>query len=239
MDLSKLKEKLPYQWRVQECKEYGANCVAYIDSRDVQDRLDEVLGPGSWQSDYKEVKGVVYGGIGIKINEDWIWKWDCGTESNVEKEKGEASDAFKRAAVKWGIGRFLYDLKIVKLKTVKYEKNGKFYPLNESTGKPIFDGTDLTNYINGLNGRPPKKQTPTQTNTDVPTSGEKQDLCNLMETSTLNPATRASVFNKISKCNDYTTYNSIKHYLENNQPSIDQIKNPSQKDINKHLAKTA
>jgi hypothetical protein len=150
MDLNKLKEPLNYQWRVQECKEYGANCVAYIDSRDVQDRLDEVVGIGNWQCDYKEVKGVVYCGIAIKTNDDWIWKWDCGTESNVEKEKGEASDSFKRAAVKWGIGRFLYDLKIVKLKTIKYEKNGKYYPLNESTSKPIFDGKDLTAYVNNL-----------------------------------------------------------------------------------------
>ncbi len=150
MDLDKLKESMPYQWRVQEVKEYGANCVAYIDSRDVQDRLDSVVGAGNWQSDYKEVKGNIYGGIGIKVSDEWVWKWDCGTESNVEKEKGEASDSFKRAAVKWGIGRFLYDLKVVKLKTIKYEKNGKFYPLNETTGNPIFDGHDLTNYINSL-----------------------------------------------------------------------------------------
>jgi hypothetical protein len=148
MELSKLKDHLPYQWRVQECKEYGANCVAYIDSRDVQNRLDEIVGPENWQSDYKEVNEVVYGGIAIRVNNDWVWKWDCGTESNVEKEKGEASDAFKRAAVKWGIGRFLYDLKVVKLKTIKYEKNQKFYPLNETTGKAIFDGSELTDYIN-------------------------------------------------------------------------------------------
>ena len=38
----------------------------------------------------------------------WVWKWDCGTESNTEKEKGEASDSFKRACVNWGIGRELY-----------------------------------------------------------------------------------------------------------------------------------
>lgn len=45
------------------------------------------------------------------IDNSWVWKWDMGTESDFEEEKGEASDAFKRAAVKWGIGRFLYDIK--------------------------------------------------------------------------------------------------------------------------------
>lgn len=151
--LKELKAVMPYQWRIQDCKEYGATCVAYIDSRDVQNRLDDVVGPENWQSDYKDINGKVYGGIAIKIAGDWVWKWDCGSESNVEKEKGEASDAFKRAAVKWGVGRFLYDLEIVKLKTVQYEKNQKWYPKNEKTGKPIFDGKELTEYITGLKGK--------------------------------------------------------------------------------------
>jgi hypothetical protein len=71
-----------------------------------------------------------------------------------------------------------------------------------------------------------------------PTQGEKHDLCDLMGTSTLNPATRKVVFEKIAACTDYKAYNEIKHYLENNQPSIDQIQNPSQRDISNHLAKT-
>jgi hypothetical protein len=85
----------------------------------------------------------------------------------------------------------------------------------------------------------PKNDALKHDNKNVPTSGEKQDLCDLMEKSTLNPATRAAVFNKISNCNDYTIYNEIKYYLENNQPSIDQIPNPSQKDINNHVKKIA
>lgn len=82
----------------------------YIDARDVMDRLDSVLGPENWQKDYKEIKGVLFAGIGIYVDGQWVWKWDAGTESDTEKEKGEASDSFKRAAVNWGIGRFLYNL---------------------------------------------------------------------------------------------------------------------------------
>lgn len=50
--------------------------------------------------------------IGIKIGEEWVWKTDGGTETDIESEKGELSDSFKRAGVKWGIGRFLYDMDI-------------------------------------------------------------------------------------------------------------------------------
>jgi hypothetical protein len=71
--------------------------------------------------------------IGINVDGWWVWKSDCGTESNVEKQKGEASDAFKRAAVMWGVGRFLYSLDIVKL-PVK-EKNGKYLPWSEKKQK--------------------------------------------------------------------------------------------------------
>ena len=76
--------------------------------------LDEKYGTDGWCDDYKEIKGNMYCGIGIwsdKTNQ-WIWKWDCGIESREDNEgnqkKGEASDAFKRAGFKWGIGRELY-----------------------------------------------------------------------------------------------------------------------------------
>jgi len=148
MSITDLKKELPYKWRVQSINDYNAVCVAYIDSRDVQELLDEVVSPENWQSDYKEVKGNVYGGIGIKCESGWVWKWDCGTESKTDAEKGEASDSFKRAAVKWGVGRFLYELGIKRLSVIKYKD--KNYPLNESTGKAIFDKEELTSYINGM-----------------------------------------------------------------------------------------
>ena len=154
MDLQQLKKQIPYQWRVQSFQGDKAVCVAYIDSRDVQEMLDNVCGPESWQCDYKEIKGNLFCGIGIAqlVGKDliWVWKWDCGTESNTDKEKGEASDSFKRAAVKWGIGRFLYDLEIVKVGTAIYEKNGKQYP-TDNNGKILWTGAELTKFINSKN----------------------------------------------------------------------------------------
>lgn len=147
MGLKELEKQIPYKWKVQSYSYSSAfmSCVAYIDARDVMDLLDEEIGPENWQSDYKEIKGNLYAGIAIKINDDWIWKWDCGAESRSEKEKGEASDGFKRAAVKWGVGRFLYSLPIQYLKTneVKNDKN-KVYPVDEKGNKI----KDITNYIN-------------------------------------------------------------------------------------------
>jgi hypothetical protein len=146
--MNELKKQLPYKWRVQSANQYGAQCVAYIDSRDVQNLLDEVLGPESWQVKFEEHKGNLFASIGIYIAGQWVWKSDCGTESNIEKQKGEASDAFKRAAVMWGVGRFLYDLPIVKLPTK--EKNGKYIPYSEKQGKFIMSGDDITAWCNSL-----------------------------------------------------------------------------------------
>jgi hypothetical protein len=74
---------------------------------------------------------------------------DCGTESSTEKEKGESSDSFKRAAVNWGVGRFLYDLKIVHLPAnMKKEKSPPNWPhVVDSRGNKVWD---LTKHINGM-----------------------------------------------------------------------------------------
>ena len=84
--------------------------LAYIDSRDVQDRLDQVCGPAGWQCRYPHAGQKTVCEIGIRVGNEWIWKADGAGDSDVEAEKGALSDAFKRAAVKWGIGRYLYDL---------------------------------------------------------------------------------------------------------------------------------
>lgn len=84
--------------------------LAYIDARDVQDRLDEVCGV-LWQVRTPWcVNGRIACEIGIKMGDDWIWRGDGAGETDVEADKGAFSDAFKRAAVRWGIGRYLYDI---------------------------------------------------------------------------------------------------------------------------------
>ena len=167
MILEDLKKEIPYKWRVQSANQYGASCVAYIDSRDVQDLLDDVVGAHNWQCKFEEHKNNMFCSIGINIEQrrndesvdslGWVWKSDCGTESNVEKQKGEASDAFKRAAVMWGVGRFLYSKKIIKLKTK--EENKKWIPINEN-GSRIWD---VTKHINSSLLKQPTKVYITET----------------------------------------------------------------------------
>ena len=148
VNFNALKKEVEYKFKPQSVKWGKALMVSYIDSRDVQDILDEACGPENWQDDYRVVNGNVYGGIGINTgtvdNPQWVWKWDCGTESNTEQEKGQASDAFKRAAVKWGVGRFLYNLGIVELPTKEYK--GKEKPATHG-GKILWNNDEISNYI--------------------------------------------------------------------------------------------
>lgn len=99
--------------RVKKMTEKGAIVLLYKTARTDMDILDETVTPTNWESDYKEIKGNLYCGIGIRLPDGQMaWKWDCGVESREDEDgnqkKGEASDAFKRAGFKWGIGRELY-----------------------------------------------------------------------------------------------------------------------------------
>lgn len=151
MNLNDLKKEIPYSWKVQTGKRGAAGgwCVAYIDARDVMQILDEVVGPGCWKDEYSPMApdcSTVIGRVSIKVDNEWVTKEDIGTHSDTEAEKGAFSDAFKRAAVKWGIGRFLYDLEMV---WVDFDGEGK--PM----GKNKVRIKDLTKYINSLKGNTP------------------------------------------------------------------------------------
>lgn len=184
MNLQDLKKEVPYKYKPQSIKFGKATMVAYIDARDVQDLLDEVVGPENWQTDFKVINENLYAGIGIRTPRvdttkekdsttentwyEWTWKWDCGVESNVEVEKGEASDAFKRAAVQWGIGRFLYRLGIVELKTAMYKDKEK--PATDD-GKILWTNDEISEYIR--NRKESKGPTPINLRTVTPAAPAK------------------------------------------------------------------
>lgn len=118
--------------RVGTVSAKGASLLLYQDSRCAMNILDETVGRSNWQRDHKEVKGNMYCGIAIwdADKAQWVWKWDCGTESNTEKEKGESSDSMKRAAVNWGIARELYTSPFIFVQVDTQKKaNGKGYEL--------------------------------------------------------------------------------------------------------------
>ena len=122
-------------FRVQSVSKGGyATILAYKDARVDMNRLDEVYGVEGWQKKYELIDNHLFCSVGIwsdKLNQ-WIWKQDVGTESNTEKEKGEASDAFKRACFNLGIGRELYEYPLIQVKLEDTE-------FDKSTGKPTFN----------------------------------------------------------------------------------------------------
>lgn len=94
--------------RVAQVTENGAGLLLYKDARCDMRILDETIGPGRWQKRFHSAKDTLFCEVGIEIDGAWVWKADAGAPSNQEAEKGEASDAFKRACFNWGIGRELY-----------------------------------------------------------------------------------------------------------------------------------
>lgn len=138
-DLKKPLEIKDIDFRVQSINKGGyATILAYKDARVDMNRLDDVVGSENWQRDHKEIHGVVYCGIGICVSNNgspetkWVWKWDAGSESFTEKQKGEASDSFKRAGFNWGIGRELYDYPLISIKLNDDE-------FDKSTGKATWN----------------------------------------------------------------------------------------------------
>jgi hypothetical protein len=157
--LENLRKEIPYQWRVQSRNKdkTKAICSAYIDARDVMNTLDKYCEHG-WQTDVKELAGFIFYGIGIEIPEfnpegkhtgftTTLWRWDTGAriedneKDNMYEQAGKsaASDALKRAAVQWGVGRFLYDLPTVTLPCDQYGN------VVDEKGARVWD---LTKHIN-------------------------------------------------------------------------------------------
>lgn len=96
--------------RVSMIKENGLSLLLYKDARVDQRILDETFGPFGWKRSHQSIDGNLYCTVEIYDGEkkEWVAKQDVGAASYSEKEKGQASDSFKRACFNWGIGRELY-----------------------------------------------------------------------------------------------------------------------------------
>jgi hypothetical protein len=139
--MAKLAEPFPpeeIEWRVGSTngdKTKGI-ALAYVTNRAIQNRLDEVFGCFGWKNEFREWKGnAQICGISILHEGQWVTKWDGADDSNMEAVKGGLSDAMKRAAYQWGIGRYLYNLENV---WVPIEPRGKSYVLKEIPKLPAW-----------------------------------------------------------------------------------------------------
>lgn len=127
--------------RVGKITDKGANYLLYKNARVDMSILDEVCGTFGWQREHREMKGVMYCGVSIKSPDgEWITKWDAGAESYTEKEKGEASDSFKRACFNWGIGRELYTAPFIWITLTDEEKAKKGSGCFSVSNLQVVDG---------------------------------------------------------------------------------------------------
>jgi hypothetical protein len=121
--------------KVKQVTGKGALLLLYKTARVDMQILDEEFGALNWQSDYKLINNVLFCGIGILGSSGWVWKWDCGIESRADEggneKKGEASDAFKRAGFKVGIGRELYTAPFIWAKVETVEDDKKKWQLKD------------------------------------------------------------------------------------------------------------
>ena len=140
------------EWRVGSTNSDKTKglALAYITNRAIQNRLDETFGVFGWKNEFHEWKGQSQiCGISIKDDEgEWITKWDGADNSNMEGTKGGLSDAMKRAAYQWGIGRYLYNLPSV---WMPLEKRGNTHVLAKT---PILPEWALPENYEGKQDEP-------------------------------------------------------------------------------------
>lgn len=147
--------------RVAQVKQNGVVVLLYKDARVDQTILDETVGAMNWKKSYDIIDGQLFCTISIWDDEkkQWVSKQDVGVESNTEAEKGRASDAQKRAAFAWGIGRELYSAPFIwipaegvnikankcydkfRVKDIRYDDNRNISALiieNVTMGKSVY-----------------------------------------------------------------------------------------------------
>lgn len=136
--------------RVASTQNNVAQLLLYKTARTDAAILDETFGQFNWQCSYSEIKGNLFCTISVRDpnTNEWISKMDCGSESNIEKEKGEASDAFKRSGFRWGIGVELYSTPKIKIPIEESDMyNGRFcqsFSLKDIEISPDHKITSLT-----------------------------------------------------------------------------------------------
>lgn len=122
--------------RISTVSQKGISLLLYKDARVDQNILDETVGPMNWQRSHSRDNANCTVSLWDDEKQQWISKEDTGTESNTEKEKGLASDSFKRACFNWGIGRELYTAPFIWIAVgdCKVVDSGR----TDKYGKPVF-----------------------------------------------------------------------------------------------------
>ena len=139
--------------RVGRATEKELTLLLYKTSQTDVALLNETVGPNNWTNGPKIVDGNLWMGIGIwdEDKKDYVWKWSVGTESNMEAQKGEDSDAIKRAGFRWGIGLELYSSPLIRIPADKcdiIQRSGRYTTYDKF--KVVKISYDENRKINGL-----------------------------------------------------------------------------------------
>lgn len=183
MDFKKLKEPFPesdIEWRLQSSgtskdgKVWG-RCLAYITSRAVQERLDEVCGPDNWQVSIRRDGDAYLSTLSIRVTHDdgtteWLERTDGSDATDIEPVKGGISGAIKRSAVLFGIGRYLYNLKD---SWAVIDDNGRFSGKTKDGKSFRWNPPKLPNeFLPNGSGKPDAKNGPANKSNELPDDSE-------------------------------------------------------------------
>lgn len=237
-------------FRVQSInKGFYATILAYKDARVDMNRLDEVYGVEGWQKKYDIVNGNLFCSVGIWSKElnQWIWKQDVGTESNTEKEKGQASDAFKRACFNLGIGRELYDYPIISIKLNDSEAELKGDKVVPKFGFKLRDWKWTSEFKGGklvyLEGKDTNGTIRFKYSSELPNEveGATDEQINLIDSLLKNSSLAEEVKEKVEReCSKYSFKKANDCIAKLKESQIDPITHRgtgSQTEIKEHLKK--
>lgn len=187
-------EPTEVKYKPQTVSGNRAIAVAYVDARLIQDRLDQVLGVENWQDEYEPLPGgSVLCRLRVRLGEHWITKMDVGSPSEQPDEgdrtKAAFSDALKRAAVKFGIGRYLYRLPVA---WVDYDPQKKriitpprlpewAIPARSRTATKLPRSKEPAKTTSTSTGMPANGEELHRRLKDYDTELQRQGLCNLGE----------------------------------------------------------
>lgn len=232
INFSKLSEPFEahdIEWRVQQSGMKGekpwARVLAYVENRAIMQRLDDVCGAENWRNEYKPAPdGGILCGISIRVNDsqnwrqNWVTKWDGAENTDVEAVKGGLSNSMKRAAVQWGIGRYLYNLDAAFADFTDGRGEHYIQIKDSQTKKTLYtgywDSPALPNWA--LPARPASKPAPAKTNVEAvkqvmgggeevdPLEALQDELADLMRPKFDSAQIRAAM-GKLKTIDDYKT----------------------------------
>ena len=216
--------------RVSTVSEKGLSLLLYKDSRVDMNLLDETVGPMNWQRSHTRDNANCIVSIWDDVKNQWVSKEDTGTESFTEKEKGLASDSFKRACFNWGIGRELYTAPFiwVMASSVKLiDKNGKKSTYDKFKVKSIgYSDTGIINALEIVNAQTNKvvyqmKATAKPVPEKLIDKAQQDQLLNLILETNSDPAAMLTKF-KVSDVAELTETQfkiAMKNYLKKKEVS--------------------